>query len=674
MAKHEDDSGDRLDDTPMGTRSVERQRIAKLMARAGLCSRRDAESWIVEGRVSVNGEVLTSPARDIGPRDEVMVDGAPLPAAEKTRLFLFHKPRGLVTSDHDPEGRRTVFDHLAESWPEGPRVVTVGRLDINTEGLLLLTNDGGLARVLELPQTGWTRRYRVRAKGITDQGVLDGLREGVTVDGMDYAGIEAVFDRAQGANCWLTMGLREGKNREVKRVLEHIGLEVNRLIRLSFGPFQLGELPEGGVAEVRTRVLRDQLGEALAAQAGVDFRIAEEVTSPPRETDGGPRKADGQRAGPSARPTSPGRRAASPTAGRAPPAPTREGRPARARTDERDDAPPAKRQRPTAGPRRHVSALRAASPADDGPRRRLERTSTRDAHERIVNVERVQRVRQPDTDRGQSRPRVDRSANATPSGRAAQHAGKSRAPDRDARRPPERGASPSALAKRERVLRSGGEAAPRGVAGAHGQSARGQSARGQGVRDERQARGEAAREPRPRPADGRPSLRGDGAQRRAAPRRTGEGERPSDDVRARGAKPERSRNTASDGQPRSGAKPRDRQERNGSGGDKPKRAGAERAGPGRGGPGRGGPGRGSPSRGGPGRGGPERAGPGRAAPERDGAPRKRAEPNGAGRSEDRRGASSRPGSASDRPPSRGKDARRPDSPPGGGKPAGRPRR
>ena len=204
----------------------ERQRIAKLMARVGLCSRRDAEAWIVDGRVTLNGDVLTSPAMDVGPNDTILVDGIPLPAAEKTRLFLFHKPRGLVTSDHDPEGRETVADFLADNWPDGPRVVTIGRLDINTEGLLLLTNDGGLARVLELPATGWVRRYRVRAKGETDQGVLDRLRDGIVVDGVDYAGIEAKLDRIQGANCWLTMGLREGKNREIKRVLEHLGLEV----------------------------------------------------------------------------------------------------------------------------------------------------------------------------------------------------------------------------------------------------------------------------------------------------------------------------------------------------------------------------------------------------------------------------------------------------------------
>ena len=217
-------------------------RVAKIMARAGLCSRRDAESWIAAGRVAVNGAVIDTPALNIRPGDRVTVDGMPLPEREQTRLFLFHKPRGCVTTAKDPEGRETIFDILP---PELPRVVTVGRLDINTEGLMLLTNDGGLARVLELPSTGWLRRYRVRANGEITQPDLDALTKGLTIDGVDYAGIEARLDRVQGANAWLTLGLREGKNREIKRVLEHLGMAVTRLIRISFGPFQLGELPAG---------------------------------------------------------------------------------------------------------------------------------------------------------------------------------------------------------------------------------------------------------------------------------------------------------------------------------------------------------------------------------------------------------------------------------------------
>ena len=240
-------------------------RIAKVMARAGLCSRRDAESWIAAGRVAVNGAVIDSPALNVKAEDVITVDGMSLPDREPTRLFMFHKPRGLVTTSRDPEGRPTIFENL----PEGlPRVVSVGRLDINTEGLMLLTNDGGLARVLELPATGWLRRYRVRANGEIDQARLDTLKTGITIDGVAYAGIEATLDRIQGSNAWLTMGLREGKNREIKRVLETLGLAVTRLIRISFGPFQLGDLAEGLSNPYRPACLRDQLGPGLAAEAG----------------------------------------------------------------------------------------------------------------------------------------------------------------------------------------------------------------------------------------------------------------------------------------------------------------------------------------------------------------------------------------------------------------------
>ena len=244
------------------------ERIAKVMARVGLCSRREAETWIENGRVELNGKVLTTPAVTVTPEDKVLVDGEPLPMRERTRLWLYHKPRGLVTTNKDPEGRPTVFDRLPDDLP---RVLTVGRLDINTEGLLLLTNDGGLARVLELPATGWLRRYRVRAFGKVTQADLDGLKDGVAIDGVLYGSIEVTLDKEQGGNVWMTVGLREGKNREVKRVLEHIGLAVNRLIRVSYGPFQLMDLAEGEVREIRGRVLRDQLGDTLAEEAGADF-------------------------------------------------------------------------------------------------------------------------------------------------------------------------------------------------------------------------------------------------------------------------------------------------------------------------------------------------------------------------------------------------------------------
>ena len=244
------------------------QRIAKVIARAGLASRRKAEAWIAAGRVAVNGTTIASPAIDVTGSDRITVDGEPLPARERTRLFLYHKPRGLMTTHADPQGRPTIFQKLP---PDLPRLISVGRLDFNTEGLLLLTNDGALARLLELPETGWLRRYRVRAHGAIGQDRLEGLRYGVTIDGMHYGPIDAALDRVQGSNAWLTLGIREGKNREVRNVLGHLGLSVTRLIRISFGPFQLGELGQGEVEEVRTRVLREQLGDKLARLSGADF-------------------------------------------------------------------------------------------------------------------------------------------------------------------------------------------------------------------------------------------------------------------------------------------------------------------------------------------------------------------------------------------------------------------
>src|SRR5450830_1375788 len=232
------------------------ERIAKVMARAGLASRRQAEAWIAAGRGSVNGALISSPALNVTPSDRIAVDGQPLRARERTRLFRYYKPRGLVTTNSDPEGRPTIFGALPKDLP---RLVSIGRLDINTEGLLLLTNDGGLARVLELPATGWLRRYRVRANGRVTQEALDKLRGGITVEGVRYGPIEATLDREQGANAWLTFAIREGKNREVRKVLETLGLRVNRLIRVAFGPFQLGDLVEGAVKEVETQALRTEI-------------------------------------------------------------------------------------------------------------------------------------------------------------------------------------------------------------------------------------------------------------------------------------------------------------------------------------------------------------------------------------------------------------------------------
>ena len=240
------------------------ERVAKLLARAGLCSRRNAERWIAAGRVSVDGQVLTTPAVTVTAASDFRVDGAPLPGPERARLWRYHKPAGLVTTHRDEKGRPTVFDTLPK---ELPRVISVGRLDLGSEGLLLLTNDGGLARRLELPATGWLRRYKVRVHGEVDSDLLAALEKGSTIDGVAYGPIRASLERRQGSNAWIALALREGKNREVRRVLEHLDLPVTRLIRLSFGPFQLGNLGRGEVAEVPKKVLAEQLGNVNPAHA-----------------------------------------------------------------------------------------------------------------------------------------------------------------------------------------------------------------------------------------------------------------------------------------------------------------------------------------------------------------------------------------------------------------------
>jgi len=234
------------------------ERIAKRLARAGLCSRREAERWIEAGRVSVDGEKLTTPAVVVTEASRIVVDGKPLQAAEQTRLWRYHKPAGLMTTHRDPQNRTTLFEKLPAAMP---RVVSVGRLDINSEGLLLLTNDGALARKLELPANGWLRRYRVRVHGKPEPEKLVALERGVTVEGVRYGPIKAVLDRQQGANAWLTVGLSEGRNREVRKIMAHLGFSVTRLIRVSYGPFQLGLLEPGEVDEVPARVLREQLGQ-----------------------------------------------------------------------------------------------------------------------------------------------------------------------------------------------------------------------------------------------------------------------------------------------------------------------------------------------------------------------------------------------------------------------------
>ena len=271
------------------------ERIAKVLARAGVASRREAERMIEAGLVSVNGKVIDSPALNVGPRDRITVEGQPLPQKEPARLWLYYKPLGLVTSASDEKGRDTVFDNLP---PEMPRVMSVGRLDLNSEGLLLLTNDGEIKRKLELPSTGWLRKYRVRVNGRPEDATLEPLRKGVSIEGERFQPMSVTLDRQQGANAWLTVGLREGKNREIRRAMAAIGLTVNRLIRISYGPFRLGELQPGAVEEIKGRVLRDQLG-LDPAQAGLEDEEKPRPTrisrakGPARAGSGAPKPAGG---------------------------------------------------------------------------------------------------------------------------------------------------------------------------------------------------------------------------------------------------------------------------------------------------------------------------------------------------------------------------------------------
>jgi len=246
--------------TPAIEPAIKPERIAKVIARAGLASRREAERMIEAGRVSVDGTIISSPALNVTSANIITLDGKELPKAERARLWCYHKPKGLVTTHRDTEGRTTVFDSL----PAGlPRLISIGRLDINSEGLLLLTNDGGLARTLELPETGWTRRYRVRAHGRVTTEQLTAIEKGVTVDRVRYGPIQATLDKEQGANIWLTVSLQEGKNREVRRVMEYLGLTVNRLIRIAYGPFQLGKLKRSEVKEIPKKALTEQLGSKI---------------------------------------------------------------------------------------------------------------------------------------------------------------------------------------------------------------------------------------------------------------------------------------------------------------------------------------------------------------------------------------------------------------------------
>lgn len=278
------------ENTPKSPATAER--IAKVMARSGVASRREAERMIVEGRVTVNGQKIDSPALDVLPTDKIVIDGKRMEEPQETRLWLYYKPLGLVTTESDEKGRQTVFDALPR---EMPRVMSVGRLDLNSEGLLLLTNDGELKRRLELPTTGWLRRYRVRVNGNPSDLTFAPLRRGVTIDGEEFAPMEIKLDSQQGANAWLTVGIREGKNREIRRAMSHVGLQVNRLIRIGYGPFKLIGLEKNQVAEVKRRVLRDQLGGLLTGEVEEKER---EMRPRGADSSRGPRRHEGQDDGP----------------------------------------------------------------------------------------------------------------------------------------------------------------------------------------------------------------------------------------------------------------------------------------------------------------------------------------------------------------------------------------
>ena len=248
---------DRTPEQPAESGPETTERIAKRLSRAGVCSRREAERWIAAGRIVVDGKKISEPGTLVTEHSDIRVDGKPVAAPQPTRLWRYHKPAGLICSNNDPEGRPTIFDRLPKHLP---RAMTVGRLDYDSEGLLLLTNDGGTARQLELPATGWVRRYRVRLYGAPTEAQIAALAAGITVDGVKYGPIEVTVDSSKGSNSWVTVGLREGRNREIRRVFDHLHYPVNRLIRIAYGPFQLGNLPRGDIDEVSRRVLKDQLG------------------------------------------------------------------------------------------------------------------------------------------------------------------------------------------------------------------------------------------------------------------------------------------------------------------------------------------------------------------------------------------------------------------------------
>jgi 23S rRNA pseudouridine2605 synthase len=376
-------SGHAKHETGAGASGQAGERVAKALARAGVASRREIERMIAEGRVALNGKVLDTPAVKVRADDVLSVDGKPVAAAEAARVWRYHKPTGLVTTHKDPKGRPTVFEHLP---PGLPRVISVGRLDLNSEGLLLLTNDGGLARALELPATGLARRYRARARGHVTQAKLDTLKDGLTVEGVRYGAIEATLDKARdsagGANLWITLTLAEGKNREVRRVLEALGLTVNRLIRLAYGPFQLGDLAPGQAAEVGPRVVREQLGALIdPANVPTGVRAAPApAASPEREARGPSRRAPTPRRS-EPRSTKPDERKekaeykpgwAKPKKRAGPPRPPKAPKTAAASRGVRSDATssPPRPPKPAARPPRSSGAHRTGPPKAGGPKPR----------------------------------------------------------------------------------------------------------------------------------------------------------------------------------------------------------------------------------------------------------------------------------------------------------------
>ena len=239
------------------TKSNETERIAKKLSRAGVCSRREAERWIAEGRIKVNNVILSTPATNVSEKDKILVDNIPLPKPSLTKIWRFHKPKGCLVTENDPKGRKTIFQILPKSLP---RVISVGRLDYDSEGLLLLTNDGAISRKLELPSTGWLRKYKVRVHGIVDKSALLKIKDGIKLDNFKTGPIEASLEIQKGTNAWILIGIREGKNREIRRIMDHLGYPVNRLIRLSYGPFQLGNLKSSEVSEINKNVIKNQLG------------------------------------------------------------------------------------------------------------------------------------------------------------------------------------------------------------------------------------------------------------------------------------------------------------------------------------------------------------------------------------------------------------------------------